>query len=76
MAKRAKSSAAGAYPIDEHHSVSVNVRKIANGYVLTHSESGPKGHKSTETYHPKKPDIGRFNIAEPETSAKRLPRDT
>lgn len=40
---------------DEYHSVSV--RKIDNGFIVNKSTSGPKGYKSSETYHVKKPNI-------------------
>jgi len=34
---------------------SVSVRKIDNGYLAEHDESGPDGYKSKTVYHPKKP---------------------
>lgn len=40
---------------DEH--VSMNVRKISNGFVVSHSHEGPHGYKHTETFHPTKPKI-------------------
>lgn len=53
-AKIAKNSAA-VEDCGEH--MSVSVRKIDNGFIVSHSKSGPKGYSRTEVYHPAKPAI-------------------
>lgn len=40
---------------DEHHSVSV--RRIDNGFIVSKTVSGPKGYKSSEEFHAKKPNL-------------------
>lgn len=56
--KSSKSNSAEvARPSSDHESVHVSVRKISNGYLMSQSHDGPKGYKSTETYHPTKPKI-------------------
>ena len=42
---------------DMPESMSVSVRKIANGWLASRSWSGPKGYRSEETYHEKRPII-------------------
>lgn len=42
--------------MDAEH-VSVSVRKIQNGFVVSKSTSGPKGYKSEDMYHERKPSI-------------------
>lgn len=37
--------------------VSVSVKKIKNGFVVSKSTSGPKGYDCEEEYHPSKPKI-------------------
>lgn len=49
-----------AVPMDTH--VSVEVRKIDNGYLVRHSESGPKGYKSREVYHAEKPALAMGHV--------------
>ena len=38
-------------------SVHVAVRKIANGWLASHSWSGPKGYESKEVFHRKQPKL-------------------
>lgn len=54
-------------------SVRVSVRKIDNGFLVTHSTDGPKGWKETEVYHPTKPKVA---FAIPRPSAAKKPRST
>lgn len=44
-------------PVPESEYASVSVRKIANGYLISESTSGPKGYKQTERFSPTKPKI-------------------
>lgn len=53
----------------EHRSVTV--RKIANGYLVDQSTSGPEGYKSEETYVAKKPKI-EMQIKQAKAREKRL----
>lgn len=63
MAKKGKSTMASPVMSDNHHQ-SVSVRKIENGYVASHSSSGPKGeYQSTEYFHPKKPSISVSGVS-------------
>lgn len=41
---------------DAEH-VSMSVKKIKNGFVVSKNTSGPKGYKSEEEYHERKPSI-------------------
>lgn len=52
-----RSTAAPPVRRDEPEYVSVTIRKIDNGYVASHSRSGPKGFEHREVYHAKKPDL-------------------
>jgi hypothetical protein len=44
--------------LDEGHE-SVTVRRISNGYVTSHSRSGPAGYDSSETFSRSKPCIDK-----------------
>lgn len=50
-----KPKAARAVSVSTH--MSVSVREISNGYVISKYEDGPKGYKSTETFSATKPKI-------------------
>lgn len=63
-----------AVPEGRDESVHVSVRKISNGYVVSHSHSSPKGYESHEIYHPKKPRIDIGAVKKAEGTAP--PRDT
>lgn len=56
---------------DEH--VSVSVRKIDNGFIVSRSHSSPRGYKSSEAYHPKKPQIDVLALKK---AAGKKPRTT
>lgn len=49
-------------------SVNISIRKIDNGFILSHSSMGKDGYQSSETYHPKEPNIADF------TKAKKMPK--
>lgn len=71
MAKRSNPSVVSTYR--EPESVRVSVRKIDNGFLVTHSTSGPKGYKESEFYHPTKPKLD-MPTAKPAPAKK--PRST
>ena len=52
-------------PVPQDQYASVSVRKIANGYLVCESVSGPKGYKSTERFSPTKPKITMPSAAAP-----------
>lgn len=58
----------------EHHSVSV--RKIDNGFIVHTSKSGPSGYNSSESYHPKKPNIDIQSIPHLGTKSDKSPSST
>lgn len=70
MAK--KSAKAETMPCEGEH-MSVSVRKIDNGFIVSRSKSGPKGYEHTEVYHPEKPAI---DIPALKKAAGKKPRST
>lgn len=54
-----------ASPSKNQH-INVSVRKINNGYIVSHSKSGDGDYSSTEHFHPKPPKISVMG-AEPPT---------
>lgn len=58
MAKTpSKNRAVKACPMPDRQSVSVSVRKIKNGYVISKSQDGPKGYSYTEEFTPTRPKL-------------------
>lgn len=58
MAKKSKKATAPSCapgPMREERGASV--REISNGFIVSEYKSGPKGYKSTETFHAQKPII-------------------
>lgn len=53
--KRANATKAKPMAMDEH--VSVSIRPIENGFIVSHSRSSPKGYEHKETFHAKRPVI-------------------
>lgn len=43
--------------ISDSESVSVSIRAIENGFLITKATSGPKGYECTDTYSPTKPKL-------------------
>ncbi len=41
----------------DHEHMSVSVRKIDNGYIVSKCTDGPRGYQTEETYSPTKPKI-------------------
>lgn len=67
--KKAEKSESNAMEAHEH--MSVSIRPIENGYLMSQSCSGPKGEYShKETFHPKRP-----KITMPNASSNRMSRD-
>ncbi len=67
----AKSKPAEVSCAREGEHMSIDIRKIANGYIVRHSKDGPKGYESSETYHDKKPNL---NLAAVRAAATGKPK--
>ncbi len=69
MAAKKNSKGDMAVCVPESEYASVSVRKIANGYLISESKSGPKGYTSSDRYSPTKP-----KITMPSAAAKPVPK--
>ena len=58
MAKKSKKqSGAACAPGPMREERGASVREISNGFIVSEYKSGPRGYKSTETFHAQKPVI-------------------
>jgi hypothetical protein len=62
--KKSGANAATAVPMPYRERESVSVRKIDNGFIVTHTSCGKDGgYRETECFSPKKPDLRIAKLA-------------